>query len=162
MEFTSDIYTLRVEEENNEYSINLYQTSDLISPLLYLNLKPLNEINTEFDDKLQVRDIPRNQFGEGDFYQSSVTKYDKSEMFRRISLLSISHDILLQNRNQLLRIKRIFSSSLNRYKEEIFFTDLAVNFWNIQLSKSQQLPVFYFQNDKRYFLLLNQQLQTTA
>lgn len=156
MEFIKENYRLTVEEDSEGFDINLYQINDAVSPLIYLNLKPLNTIDTEFDDKLQVRDIPRQLFNDGDYYQSSVTKYNKSEPFKKISLLDIVHTILLENKAGLKNIKRIFSSSLNCYQEENFITEDAKRFWEKQFAKHPNVPIYYFEDDKRYYLLLKQ------
>ena len=156
MEFIKDNYRLTFLEDFEGIHINLLELNDIekLAPLIYLNLKPLNEIETDFDDKNTVRDIPRNLFKEGDFYQSSVTKYAQN-IYLNTSLLSIIHDTLLENKESLPMIKRIYSSSLNLYKEETFLSPHAINFWNIQLSKSNEIPVFYFKDDKRYVLKIN-------
>lgn len=156
MEFTYDNFILRIEDDMSDgMNVNLFLSTELNSPLLYLKLSPLSEVNTELDSRDQVRDIPRHLFQKGDFYQSSVHRYASLETFLQISLLATVHDILIANRNEVKDIKRIFSSSLNRYTEETFFTDNAINFWNMQLAKSGRLPVSYFKDDKRYFLTLN-------
>lgn len=158
MEFIKENYRLTVEEDSEGFDINLYQINDAVSPLIYLNLKPLNAIDTEYDDKLQVRDIPRQLFNDGDYYQSSATKYNKSEPFKKTSLLDIVHTILVENKAALKNIKRIFSSSLNCYQEENFITEDAKRFWEKQFAKHPNFPIYYFEDDKRYYLLLEQNL----
>ena len=155
MEFINGNYRLTFEEDYEGIDINLYQLSDANSPLLYLNLKPLYEINTEYDDRLQVRDIPRYLFKDGDYYQSNVIKYNNSVQFFKISLLNVTQNILFENRTQFEKIKRIFSSSLNCYREETFISINAKSFWEKQFAKSPSFPIFYFEADKRYFLRLN-------
>ncbi len=156
MEFIKNNYRLIFEIDYEGIDINLFELNDIKKsrPLIYLNLKPLNKINTDFDDKKTIRDIPRNLFNKGDFYQSSVTKYAQNT-YLKISLLSIIHEIIIDNKESLPMIKRIFSSSLNLYKEENFFTPNAINFWNIQLEKNDTIPISYFKKDKRYVLTLN-------
>lgn len=156
MEFIKNNYRLKLENDYDGIDINLFELNDMqnSTPLIYLNLKPLNKINTDFDDKVTIRDIPRNLFNKGDFYQSSVTKYAQNIYLNR-SLLSIIHDIIIDNKQSLPMIKRIFSSSFNLYKEENFFSPHAINFWNIQLSKNDTIPISYFKEDKRYVLTLS-------
>lgn len=156
MEFIKNNYRLTFVQDYEGIDINLFELNDIekSNPLIYLNLKPLNEIDTDFDDKDTIRDIPRNLFNKYDFYQSSVTKYAQNDYLNK-SLLSIIHDILLENKEALPMINRIFSSSLNLYKEETFFSPYAINFWNIQLSKSNEIPVSYLKKDKRYMLKIN-------
>ncbi len=146
----------KIEFDYDGIDINLFELNDMqnSTPLIYLNSKPLNKINTDFDNKVTIRDIPRNLFNKGDFYQSSVTKYAQN-IYLKLSLLSIIHDIIIDNKQSLPMIKRIFSSSFNLYKEEIFFSPHAINFWNIQLSKNDIIPISYFKEDKRYVLTLN-------
>lgn len=160
MEFIKENYRLTVEEDNEGFDIYLYHIDDQVSPLIYLNIKPLCVIDTELDDKLQVRDIPRYLFNEGDYYQSSVTKHNRLEPFNRISLLNIIHFMLLENKTSLKSLKRIFSTSLNGYQEETFITENAKRFWEKQFAKFPNFPVFYFEDDKRYFLQLNENLKT--
>lgn len=156
MEFIKDNYRLTLKKDYDGIDINLHELIDLenSNPLIYLNLKPLNEIDTQFDDATITRDIPRNLFIEGDYYQSSVTKYAK-DIYLDKSLLSIIHIIIIENKQSLPLIKSIYSSSLNFYKEEIFISPNAIHFWNIQLSKSNEIPISYYKKDKRYLLKIN-------
>ena len=155
MDFIYEIYTLRIEKDIECFKIYLFISVDLTNPLLYLHLKQLNEIDTGFDDKYEVRDIPRTIFKEGDFYQSNVTKHTKSETFGKTSLLAIVHHILLLNRDEINSLKRIYSTSLNNYKEENFITVDAIRFWEKQLEKAPLLPVNFYAEDKRYFIVIN-------
>jgi hypothetical protein len=154
MEFIEDDYRLKLEQDYEGIDIYLYEANDL-NPLLFLNLKPLNQIDIELDDKTVIRDIPRDFFAEGDFFQGSVAKYNKSDKYKKISLLSIVHDILLENKDALHFIKNIFSTSLNNYKEEDFITVDAVQFWNKQLEKATTIPSSFYEDDQRYKLKIN-------
>ena len=156
VQFVDYTQSFKIEFDYDGIDINLFELNDMqnSTPLIYLNSKPLNKINTDFDNKVTIRDIPRNLFNKGDFYQSSVTKYAQN-IYLKLSLLSIIHDIIIDNKQSLPMIKRIFSSSFNLYKEEIFFSPHAINFWNIQLSKNDIIPISYFKEDKRYVLTLN-------
>ncbi|MEO0037502.1 MAG: hypothetical protein RIQ59_713 [Bacteroidota bacterium] len=156
MEFIKNNYRLTFKIDYEGIDIYLFELNDIekSTPLIYLNLKPLNKINTDIDDKNTIRDIPRKLFDKGDFYQSSVVKYAQNN-YLKTSLLSIIHDIIIDNKQSFPIIKRIFSSSLNLYKEENFFSPHAINFWNIQLSKNHTISISYFKEDKRYVLTLN-------
>lgn len=151
MEFIRDNYRLTLEQDYEGIDIYLFDIEDNSTPLIFLKLKPLNYIDTEFDDKTVIRDIPRHLFSEGDFYQSSVQKYHQT----KLSLLSIIHEMLIDNRDKIDFIKNIFSTSLNNYDEETFITDAAINFWDKQLEKVTKLPVTFFDEDKRYKLKIN-------
>lgn len=155
MEFIKNNYRLIFDIDYEEIDIFLYELNDIekSTPLMYLKLKPLNKINTDFDDKVTIREIPRILFNKGDFYQSSVAKYAQN-IYLKTSLLSIIHNIIIDNKDSLPMIKRIFSSSLNLYEEETFFSPHAINFWNIQLNKNDTIPISYFKEDKRYVLIL--------
>lgn len=144
-----------LQQDNEGITISLCSQDDKCIPLIFLSLKKLNQIDTDFDEKDSIRDIPRNLFSEGDYYQSSVTKYTKDNSFENVSLLSIIHQILIDHKKDLLFIKSIFSSSLNYYQEEVFFHPKAIHFWNMQLNKSNDIPVSYFKEDKRYMLRIN-------
>ena len=155
MEFIKDNYKLTLEQDYEGIDIYLFDLEDDSIPLIYLKLKPLNDIDTELDDKTVIRDIPRNLKTEGDFYQSSVNKYNKTDKYKKISLLAIIHDILLENHHQILFLKQIFSSSLCNYKEEVFTTEDAKDFWFMQMNKKPNLPVNYFKKNRRFVLKIN-------
>ena len=53
-------------------------------------------------------------------------------------------------------MKNIFSSSLKNYKEEIHMTDYAKGFWILQLNKKPDLPINYYNEDKRFVLKINE------
>ncbi len=158
MEFLSTDYKLILEPNDENININLYKLNDLKNSnlLIYLKLSPLHEINTDDDDKDTVRDIPRDLFIEGDYYQSATTRYAPRN---NVSLLNVIHNILIENNAQLPFINNIFSSSLNEYEEENFFSDPAKNFWIKQLEKSKILPISFFEEDQRYKIIINENYQ---
>ncbi|WP_439554043.1 hypothetical protein [Flavobacterium macrobrachii] len=156
MVFIRDNYKLTLEQDYEGIDIYLFDIEDDSTPLIFLKLKPLNDIDTDFDDKTVIRDIPRHLFLVGDFYQSSVAKYNNTVTYKKISLLSIIHEILLENRAKLNFLNNIYSTSLNNYKEDDFITIDAKNFWNKQLEKAPKLPISFFQEDKRYKLTINE------
>lgn len=154
MEFKKDNYRLTLVQDYEGVNIYLFEIYN-INPLLFLNLKPLDEIDTENDDKTITRDIPRKIFSKGDFFQSSVSKFDKTDKYKHISLLSVTHEILLENKDELNFLKRIFSSSLLNYKEEVFITEEAKDFWFLQMNKKPEIPISYFKTDRRFLLKIN-------
>lgn len=158
MEFEKNNYRLIIEKDYEEIDIYLFDIQDVSKPLIFLKLKPLNQIDTALDDKTVVRDIPRNLFSEGDFYQSSVTKYNKTVAYKKISLLSTVHEILLEKRTNLSFLNNIFSTSLNNYIEDDFITIDAKNFWDKQLKKAPNIPISFFEEDNRYKLTINGKL----
>lgn len=153
MDFIYDIYTLRIDEDENEndgFNINLYNSNDLLTTLIYLKLKPLWPIDTSLDDKGVVRDIPRNVFSKGEYYQASTTRHTNAEQYKGLSLLSIIHDAILEHTESIPEIVAIYSSSSNGYEEENFFTTNAKEFWEKQLEKAPGFPVNLFKEDNRY------------
>lgn len=151
MEFKKDNYKLTLEQGEDGIDINLYNLESNTFSLISLSIKPLHQIDTSFDDKTVIRDIPRELFSSGDFYQSSVYKHHQT----KLSLLSIIHEMIVENRDKIDFIKNIFSTSLNNYNEETFITFAAINFWDKQLEKAPNLPVTFFEEDQRYKLKIN-------
>lgn len=157
MEFIKEEYKLTLEKDyEGEININLFNGDVDSTPLMYLKLKPLSEIDTEFDDQGVIRDIPRDLFNEGDYFQSSVTKYNKTDKYKNISLLALIHDFLLENNTEFIYLKRLFSSSLKNYQEEVFMTEEAKNFWFLQMNKKPNIPISYFKKDRRFLITINQ------
>lgn len=156
MEFIKEKYKLTLEQDYEGIDIHLFDLEDNSTLLLHLKLKPLNEIDTEFDDKTVIRDIPRDLFKEGDYFQSSVSKFSKVDKYKNVSLLSVIHDMLIENRSQFTYLKRIFSSSLHTYAEEVFMTEAAKDFWFLQMNKKPHIPVSYFKEDRRFLITINQ------
>lgn len=156
MEFIKDNYKLTLDQDYEGIDIYLFDIEDDSIPLIFLKLKPLNEVDTEFDDKTVIRDIPRDLFNIGDYFQSSVSKFNKTDKYKNVSLLSTIHDILIENRNEFTYIKRLFSSSLKNYQEEVFMTESAKDFWFLQMNKKPNIPVSYFKEDRRFLITINQ------
>jgi len=151
MDFIYDIYTVRIDEDEDEgFDINLYNSDDLLNTLIYLKLKPLWQIDTSLDDKGVVRDIPRYLFNKDDYYQASTTRHTKAEQYNGLSLLSIIHNAILENTESIPEIGGVYSSSLNGYIEEGFITPKAEEFWKKQLQKAPVFPVVFFEEDNRY------------
>lgn len=158
-------YKLDIECNNIAFSDIEFSLFDLDChekfPVLVFTLSPLWELEPfneqmklyklDEKEKIIVKQIER-LFVKGDYYQSALER--SSEVVgKRISYTSVAHQLIINNKNKLKFIKRIFSSSLNRYKWEHFFTDEAVSFWSIQLTKGQ--PFGFFKKDRRYFIQMS-------
>src|SRR5207249_6273474 len=132
MTLTHYQYTLQINEEFGEFNLNLYESSDMTSPLISLTLKPL----WITEDENEPYETYRSFFKPGDYYQAAVVKHTNSENYRNASLLSLMHDIIIENSQRIPDLKNVYSSSLNRYEEESFFTYPAIHFWIKQLGKA--------------------------
>lgn len=166
-EIINGVYKLKIASDDVNTGIIEFALYDSrIEPpyVLFLELSPLGKLEDEFKEQMRhyslgiLRDkdelnrfqIVQLQFGKGDFFQSSVERYDRTY---RISYLTKVHEMLILNKEILKFIKNIYSTSKKMYAWEKYITPDAVNFWEKQIQKGD--PYFYYENDDRYLLRLN-------